>query len=265
MSVVEVIRGHGPLVLGLPHKGTWLPDHVTARLTDPGRELADTDWHVDRLYQGLIEGATTVRATLHRYLIDANRDPSGASLYPGQNTTGLVPLTDFDGAPLWITPPDAAEIEHRRQRCHGPYYAALEASSPARSSAMAWRSYTTVTRSAHASIPLRRPTPGPQHRHPRRQELRGRPGGAGHVRVLRGDRVLSVLNGRFKGGWTTRHYGRPLDRIHAIQTVFAQSSYPDAEGPPWSYHEAKAARLRVILARILSDLTALAPTLGATR
>jgi len=86
MTPVEVIRGDGALVLGQPHGG---------------RALADTDWHIGRLYDGLAPGATVVRATFHRYAIDANRDPSGGSLYPGQNTTGLVPLTDFDGRAIW--------------------------------------------------------------------------------------------------------------------------------------------------------------------
>ncbi|MDP2086104.1 MAG: N-formylglutamate amidohydrolase, partial [Gemmobacter sp.] len=83
--VVEVTRGDGPVVLGFPHTGTWLPDGVRAALNPLGQTLSDTDWHIDRLYDGLLPGATTVRATFHRYVIDANRPPDGASLYPGQN------------------------------------------------------------------------------------------------------------------------------------------------------------------------------------
>ena len=78
-----------------------MPADIWERLNDNGRMLADTDWHIDRLYDGLLTGATTVRATFHRYVIDANRDPAGVSLYPGQNTTGLMPETDFDGEPIW--------------------------------------------------------------------------------------------------------------------------------------------------------------------
>ncbi|MCC5992795.1 MAG: N-formylglutamate amidohydrolase, partial [Rhodobacteraceae bacterium] len=80
MTPVAVIRGDGPVVLGMPHTGTWLPDAVSARLTQRGQELADTDWHIDQLYDGLLAGASVVRANFHRYLIDANRDPSGESL-----------------------------------------------------------------------------------------------------------------------------------------------------------------------------------------
>ncbi len=90
MSAFEVRQGTSPVILGLPHTGTDVPDDVWSRLNDNGRILADTDWHIHQLYDGLIEGATTVRATFHRYCIDANRDPAGVSLYPGQNTTTLI-------------------------------------------------------------------------------------------------------------------------------------------------------------------------------
>ena len=101
MNVVEVHHGSSPVILAFPHTGTWVPDDIATRLNDEGRRLRDTDWHVHELYAGLLPDATTVRATFHRYVIDANRDPEGVSLYPGQNTTGLVPETDFDGKPIW--------------------------------------------------------------------------------------------------------------------------------------------------------------------
>ena len=123
MTPVEISRGEGPVVLGLPHTGTWLPGDIRTRLNDRGRGLEDTDWHIHDLYAGLLPGVTTVRASFHRYVIDANRDPSGQSLYPGQNTTGLVPLTDFDGKEIWDSPPDAGEIEARRAAFHAPYHA----------------------------------------------------------------------------------------------------------------------------------------------
>ena len=101
MSLIEITRGNSPLVLGLPHTGTDIPDDCLARLNDTGRAMADTDWHIDRLYAGLEPNVTTVRTPIHRYVIDVNRDPTGESLYPGQNTTGLCPTTDFDGRPIY--------------------------------------------------------------------------------------------------------------------------------------------------------------------
>jgi len=127
VTPVEIFEGDAPVVLGMPHPGTWLPDEVRARLNDTGKALADTDWHVHELYAGLLPGATTVRATFHRYLIDANRAPDDASLYPGQNTTGLCPVTDFDGRPIWRDgqAPGAAEVAARIAAWHAPYHSAL--------------------------------------------------------------------------------------------------------------------------------------------
>ena len=97
---------------------------IRARLNEPGQRLTDTDWHIHRLYDRLLPGATTVRASFHRYVIDANRGPDDASLYPGQNTTGLVPLTDFDGRPIWTEEPTPDDIADRIARFHAPYHAA---------------------------------------------------------------------------------------------------------------------------------------------
>ena len=101
MNPVEITEGASPVILCQPHSGTFIPDEILQRLNARGRALADTDWHVDRLYAGLLPNATIIAARFHRYVIDANRPPSGASLYPGQNTTGLCPSTDFDGAPIY--------------------------------------------------------------------------------------------------------------------------------------------------------------------
>ena len=127
MNPVETHQGDSPIVLGLPHTGTYVPEGIMANLNDRGRGLDDTDWHIHQLYDGVLNGASTVRATFHRYVIDANRDPSGVSLYPGQNTTGLVPLTDFDGHDIWDTPPDEAAVKARQAAYHTPYHAALRA------------------------------------------------------------------------------------------------------------------------------------------
>ena len=94
MQVFDVVSGDGPIVLGQPHGGTHVPPEIAVRLNQNGASLADTDWHITKLYEGLLPSATVVKSNIHRYVIDANRDPEGLSLYPGQNTTALVPTTD---------------------------------------------------------------------------------------------------------------------------------------------------------------------------
>lgn len=262
MTPVEVVRGDGPIVLGLPHTGTFVPDGIRALLNDRGRELADTDWHIERLYDGLLPGATTVRATFHRYVIDANRAPGDESLYPGQNTTGLVPATDFDGVPIWAR---AVMPDETAQRCvdyHAPYHAALRAEldrvRARHGVAILWDCH-----SIRSLIPFlfqgRLPdfnigtnsgtTCDPRIAQITQSACQSVPG------------FTSVLDGRFKGGWTTRHYGNPAHGIHAIQMELAQSTHLTTESAPFAYDPAKAARLRPILSAILSDLVALAPLL----
>lgn len=265
MKPVSVTSGAGPIVLGLPHTGTYVPADITARLNDNGRLLADTDWHIDRLYDGLLADVTTVTANFHRYVIDANRDPQGASLYPGQNTTTLVPLTDFDGRNIWDSPPTADEVAARRRDFHTPYHAALQAE-------------LTHVRELHgvailydchsirSGIPFLFDGTLPDF------NIGTNAGATCDAQIQDAVQTIctaagpysATLNGRFKGGWTTRHYGQPHTGIHAIQMELAQSTYLAQETAPWSYDAVKAANLRPHLTAILTTLAALAPTLGGT-
>jgi N-formylglutamate deformylase len=263
MTPVEITRGDGPVVLGMPHTGTWLPEDIRADLNDRGRLLTDTDWYIERLYDGLLPGATVLRATFHRYVIDANRAPDGESLYPGRNTTGLVPLTDFDGLPIWDREPDAAEIARRRDAFHTPYHAALAAEldriRARHGIAILWDCH-----SIRSQIPFLFEGTLPDFNIGTNTGTTCDP--RVETAVLNGTRAAegysTVLNGRFKGGWTTRHYGRPSESMHAIQMELAQSTHLSTEAPPFAYDTAKAARLRPHLARILGALAALAPELA---
>ncbi len=263
MTPVEISRGDSPVILGLPHTGTWLPDDIRARLNDRGLGLDDTDWHIHTLYDGLLSGATTVRATFHRYVIDANRDPSGQSLYPGQNTTGLVPLTDFDGRPIWDTAPGDAEIQARRAAYHAAYHAAVEAELR-RVRALHGVAILYDCHSIRSQIPFLFDGTLPDFNIGTDNGTTCAPQIEAAVRRIceAAKGYSSVLNGRFKGGWTTRHYGRPETGIHAIQMELAQSAYLTEERAPWSYDRNKAERLRAHLSGILNILADMAPQLG---
>ncbi|WP_068296352.1 N-formylglutamate deformylase [Pararhodobacter sp. CCB-MM2] len=264
MTPVDILEGDSPLILGLPHTGTYLPPEIFARLTPRGQVLADTDWHIHTLYEGLVPGATTVRATFHRYVIDANRPPDGESLYPGQNTTGLVPLTDFDGENIWLSEPDAPEIEARRQQFHAVYHAAL-AEQVARVKARHGVAILYDCHSIRSHIPFLFEGTLPDFNNgtangttcdPRIEALVAE-------KCLGAEGYTSILNGRFKGGWTTRHYGQPQDGVHAIQMELAQSTHLTTEEPPFAYDAQKAEALRTHLQSILEGLVALAPQLRA--
>ena len=268
MTVVDITRGTSPVILGLPHTGTDVPPAIRERLNDNGLILADSDWHIHRLYDGLLPEATTVRATFHRYVIDANRDPEGISLYPGQNTTGLVPVTDFDGVDIWKEgqEPTEADIAARLADFHAPYHAALLAEIE-RVKAIHGIAVVYDCHSIRSDIPFLFEGTLPDFNI-------GTDGGRTCDHAFQEDAVdvvlnaadyTSILNGRFKGGWTTRHYGRPDAGVHAIQMELAQSTHLETEAAPFAYDEAKAAKLRVHLKDILTRIETSALTLARTK
>ncbi|WP_367717414.1 N-formylglutamate deformylase [Nitratireductor sp. GISD-1A_MAKvit] len=256
MDPVLVSRGESPLVLGLPHTGTHVPDDIADKLNEEGRLLRDTDWHIDKLYEGLVPGATTVRATFHRYVIDPNRDPSGVSLYPGQSTTGLVPLSNFDNVPIWKTgaEPDEAEITRRKNAFHAPYHAALMAELE-RVRAIHGYAVLYDCHSIRSVIPwlfegtLPDFNIGTDMGRTCAPEIE-----QAAMEATAATGRTHVLNGRFRGGWTTRHYGRPEEGFHAVQMELAQVSHLENEEPPFALHDEKTTRLRGELRHILNEI-----------
>ncbi|MCC5983894.1 MAG: N-formylglutamate amidohydrolase, partial [Rhodobacteraceae bacterium] len=183
-------------------------------------------------------------------------------LYPGQNTTGLVPLTDFDGAPIWTEPPTAAEIAARRDAFHRPYHAAIAAELD-RIRARHGVAILYDCHSIRAHIPFLFEGRLPDFNIGTAQGTSCDPRieAAVHEICVNAKGYSTVLNGRFTGGWSTRHYGRPTQGIHVIQMELAQSTHLVAEAPPFDLCPDKAGRLRPVLAEILQTLAELAPKL----
>lgn len=257
MQAFEVKQGSSPVIIGLPHTGTNVPDDIWARLNDNGRILADTDWHIHKLYDGLLENATTVRATFHRYCIDANRDPEGVSLYPGQNTTSLIPTTDFDGLAIWKEgeEPNSDDIQDRLSRFHKPYHDAFAAEIE-RVKNIHGIAIIYDCHSIRSHIPFLFEGTLPDFNI-------GTDMGktcAAEIESIavyvtsKASGYSSILNGRFKGGWTTRYYGQPQNHVHAIQMELAQKTHLTSESLPFAYDEAKAERLRVHLKTLLQRI-----------
>jgi formiminoglutamase len=263
MKPVKIIHGSGPIVLGMPHVGTFLPDDIRENLNANGRRLTDTDWHIERLFDGLLETITSVQATFHRYAVDANRDPMGQSLYPGQNTTSLVPLSDFDGTDIWATVLTADDVEQRLNAFHAPYHAALK-SELARVRDVHGFAILFDCHSIRSHVPFLFDGILPDLNIGTNNGITCAPSIERVVFEVaqNADGLSSVLNGRFKGGWTTRHYGQPSTGIHAIQLEIAQSTYLSAETAPWDYDSVKADKLRAHLKSMLTSLADLSTTLG---
>lgn len=260
MDPLEVHRREAPLVVSFPHTGTEFPAALEGGFASLWHARRDADWWVDRLYDFAADlGATTVRTRLSRSVIDVNRDPSGASLYPGQATTELCPTTDFDGAAIYAEgrAPGADEIARRREAFFAPYHAAVRAELDRLRS----RHPRVVLFDAHSirsriarlfDGELPQFNIGTNDGRSCAVELTG-----AIDEVCAATRYSHVVNGRFKGGWTTRHYGEPAKGFHAIQLELACRGYmdePEMPSPanwPTPYSAARAADLRAVLKDIL--------------
>ncbi len=230
-----VRRGNAPLVLGMPHTGTHIPADLAPRYVSLWRARKDADWWIDRLY-AFADGmdATIVRTTLSRSVIDVNRDPSGASLYPGQTTTELCPTTTFDGEPLYSPgrEPGETEIARRRDRWLSPYHAALAAELE-RLRDLHGKVVLYDCHSIRSRMPRLFDGELPQFNIGTNNGVTCDPGLEAAVeRACAATGRSLVVNGRFRGGYTTRHHGRPETGIHAIQMELACRGYVDEPDPP---------------------------------
>ena len=257
MIVVE--RGEAPLIVSIPHAGTEIPDDIAPDLISLDRARHDADLYIDKLYAfaaGM--GATIFRTTISRTVIDMNRDPSGVSLYPGMATTGLCPLTTFDGEPLWREgrEPDQTEIDRRRELYFEPYHTGLQAEID-RLRAIHPAIVLYEAHSIRSHVPMLFDGELPQFNIGTNSGSACAPELAAAVS---GQCTASqVIDGRFKGGWTTRHYGRPEAGVHAIQMELAMRTYvpelpADRWPPAWDDDRAEPCKniLRHVLAACLN-------------
>ena len=226
MDWLQIHRGDAPLVVAFPHGGNDLAG-LDSRFVSPWLAQRDADWWIADLYAFARElGATTVGTTISRSVIDCNRDPSGASLYPGQATTALVPTTTFDGEPLYAgAVPDAAEIAARRTIWFDPYHAALTAEI-ARLRSLHPRVVVYDAHSIRSRIPRLFDGDLPQFNIGTNSGQTCAPAlEAAIAQACAASGLCHVVNGRFKGGWTTRHYGQPETGVHAVQMELALRGY----------------------------------------
>lgn len=259
-SWLTVTQGTAPLLVSIPHTGIDLAG-LDNRLVSRWLGQRDCDWWIDKLYDfaaGL--GATVVHTAISRTVIDVNRDPSGASLYPGQATTGLCPTEAFDGDPLYREgeEPGPSEIDERREKYFVPYHAALQAEID-RLRALHGKIVLYDCHSIRSVLPrlfegtlpvFNLGTNDGKSADPALQAM------IGQIMAETGE--SNVVNGRFKGGWITRHFGQPQQGVHALQMELSNRGYmrePEEKGAPdnWPvpYDAAFAAPIRVTLKQIL--------------
>lgn len=265
MDLFKFTPGTTPLLIDVPHAGTHIPDKLKARMTAVADELPDTDWHIDKLYDfapGM--GASMLVATHSRFVIDLNRAPDNASLYPGQDVEGLLPLGTGRRDSVYKTgeEPDADEVAERCDTYWRPYHKrlkeALEEIKAKHGYALLWDAHSIKSRlPRYFNGKLWDLNIGTNHSKSCSPELEDRlkqvaVGLAGYTHIM---------NGRFVGGYITRHYGDPANGVHAVQLEQSWATYMNEE-PPYAYNNDLARRVRPVIQRFLRTMLNFKPSDG---
>lgn len=257
-------QGSVPLLISIPHLGTEIHADVRSQLTDIADVVADTDWHLDRLYGFAARmGASVLGARFSRYVIDLNRPSTGESLYPGQTTTGLCPTETFRGEALYPNggAADSSEVERRLHAYWHPYHAKLRQELDRLKAqfghVLLWEAHSIASvlpRLFEGKLPD--------------LNVGTNCGHSCDARVL--DAITSslrdqpftwVANGRFKGGHITRAYGKPEHGVHAVQLEMCQSTYMNEEAP-FEYRPDLAARVEPVVEKMVSAALGAVRSLG---
>jgi len=256
-------HGDTPLLISIPHDGRELAAGMAERMTDAGRSLPDTDWHVRQLYEfASMLGAGIIAANYSRYVVDLNRPGSDEALYPGQVSTGLCPTRTFAGAEIYRDEDGirATEQLQRVEACWQPYHNKIELEL----SQIRERFGYALLWDAHS---IRTKVPGLFDGELPELNIGTSDGSSCDLSLelavaaeAEESGYTNIRNGRFKGGYITRHFGRPHENIHAIQLELAQHCYMDEESG--EYDPALAARLVETLRAVLAAYMASAARLS---
>lgn len=254
--------GNSPILISMPHAGTAIPSDISCNMTQNALQMPDVDWHLPLLYDMAKSfGASMLSAEYLRYVIDLNRSPYDISLYPGQDTTGLCPVDTFDKQPIYLEgkQPNETEIQNRIKEYWRPYHHKLEAELKRIHSihgiAVLWDAHSItshVPRFFTGKLPdLNFGTADLQSCDESLQTAIA----TTMQKSAYAQKYSHVFNGRFKGGYITRHYGMPTVNIHALQLEMSQCIYMQ-EKPPYQYDPALAKDVKLLLGELLETCTA---------
>ncbi len=258
MNIYDFHPGSVPLLISIPHAGTFVPESIAQRFTLAGSRLADTDWHVHKLYDFARElGASIIAANYSRYVVDLNRASDSSSLYVANPTSPVCPTLTFDGEPIYmpVKEPDDAEIAARIEQYWQPYHQRigdeLEKMRERHGHALLWDAHSIAS-----EVPSLFAGVLPEFNFGTRDDASCPRAIADQLLdlVTTDGKYGAVLNGRFKGGYITMHYGRPENRVYAIQLELSRRVYMDeAAGTGWDPSRAQSAASLIsgLLARYL--------------
>ncbi|MFZ5549890.1 MAG: N-formylglutamate deformylase [Pseudomonadota bacterium] len=255
--VFELHRGTGPLLVSLPHVGRHIPLALQPLYTERALQVEDTDWHLDEVYafvRGM--GASLIVPRHSRFVIDLNRPPENTPMYAGANNTELCPTRFFTGDPIYREgcAPTPEQIDARRATYWQPYHDALR-TELARLKAGHGHAVLFDGHSIKSELPwlfegkLPDLNLGTAEGRSCAPSMR-----AALAEVLAEQATFTqVVDGRFKGGHITRHYGQPAQGLHAVQLEMCWSTYM-AEQPPFRVDPARTATLEPVLRALLQTL-----------
>jgi N-formylglutamate deformylase len=243
----QLVTGDIGVLISMPHNGQLIPDEIAQTMTEKAQQVADTDWYMDKLYDFAHDlGISVIKPKFSRYVIDLNRNTDGVNLYPGANSTELCPTTAFDLSPLYKAgqEPDKAEIQRRTDLYWHPYHQALQETL----AKMKAKFGKVVLLDAHSIL-----SQVPRFFEGQLPDFNfGSANGASCSNDLMAEIMQldlspysSVANGRFKGGFITRGFGKPEENIHAVQLELSQHTYMDE--PSDRYNHEKASQVKVKL------------------
>ncbi len=251
--VLRYVPGELPLLISVPHDGREIPDAIRTRMTASGQSIPDTDWHVAQLYEFAEEmGASMLIANYSRYVIDLNRAADDAALYPGQVATGLCPLQTFAGDALYQSGGvDDADKTERVRDYWLPYHTQLQRTldelRARHGYALLWDAHSipsNVPRLFDGELPEL--NLGSDSRRSCASDIED-----AVAKIALDSNYTAVVNGRFKGGFITRHYGDPESDVHALQLEISQRAYMDEIAT--SFDAEKATALRATLRAMLDE------------
>jgi N-formylglutamate deformylase len=257
MKLFEIIQPAAqllPIVISVPHAGTAFPDDIQSELKTSLLPPDDTDWFVHQLYDFAAElGIPVLKANYSRWVVDLNRNPDSSPLYhDGRVLTGLCTTTTFLGESIYIderTEINPAEVARRKTRYFEPYHEALQqlldATKARFGRVLLWDCHSI--RRVVSAI----------HDGPFPDLILGSADQTSASAVLI-EQALHELGGGphslkhntpFKGGYITRHFGRPAEQQHALQLEMSKDVYmDDAEQ---QYDQPRATQIRAILRQTL--------------
>ena len=259
MNIYDFHRGSVPLLISIPHAGTFVPESIGRRFTLAGSHLTDTDWHVHKLYDFARElGASILAANHSRYVVDLNRSPDSASLYASSPTSPVCPTQTFEGEPIYVAgaEPDQAEITSRVEQYWQPYHQRLATElaqmREQHGYALLWDAHSIASEVASLFAGVL-----PEFNFGTRDDESCPRAIADQLLdlVTTDGKYGAVLNGRFKGGYITLNYGRPDDRVYAVQLELSRRVYMDEAGTGWDPVRAQSAA-NVIAALLMRYLKA---------